>query len=49
MSLKDIQIQQQDSSSRPTDQGDLKAKEKHLVSPKLIAYLKCLIIVGRLV
>ena len=28
-----------------TDEGDVKAMEKHLVSPELIAYLKCLIIV----
>ena len=30
-----------------TDEGDMQAREKHLVSPELIAYLKCLIIVTR--
>ena len=30
-----------------TDEGDVKATEKHLVSPKLITNLKCLIIVAR--
>ena len=30
-----------------TDKGDVKAMEKHLVSPGLIAYLECLIIVAR--
>ena len=30
-----------------TDKGDVKATEEHLVSPELIAYLKCLIIETR--
>ena len=30
-----------------TDEIDVKATEKHLVSPELIAYLKCLMIVDR--
>ena len=30
-----------------TDEGDVKAEEKHLISSELIAYLKCLIIVAR--
>ena len=30
-----------------TDEGDVKATERHLVSPELIAYLKCLILVAR--
>ena len=30
-----------------TDEADMKATDKHLVCPLLIAYLKCLIIVAR--
>ena len=46
LSLKDI-FNNKIPAVADTDEGDVKATEKHLVSPKLIAYLKCLIIVAR--
>ena len=45
-SLKDI-FNNKIPAVANTGEGDVKATEKHLVSPELIAYLKCLIIVAR--
>ena len=45
-SLKDIFNNKIPAVSN-TNEVDMKAAEKHLVNPELIAYLKCLIIVAR--
>ena len=45
-SLKDI-FNNKIPAVANTDEGDVKATEKHLVSPELIANLKCMIIVER--
>ena len=45
-SLKDI-FNNKIPAVANTDEGDVKGTDKHLVSPELIAYLKCLILVAR--
>ena len=46
LSLKDI-FNNKIPAVADTEEGDVKATEKHLLSPELIAYLKCLTIVAR--
>ena len=46
LSLKDI-FNKKIPAVADTDEGDKKSTEKRLISPEVIAYLKCLIIVER--
>ena len=46
LSLKDI-FNKKIPAVADTPEGDMKPTEKRLISPEVIAYLKCLIIVER--